>query len=337
MTTPRERLLELADGFIVTQLLHLAARLGLADRLAERPQSGAELAAATGADPALLTRALRGLVLSGVLAEEADGRFGLTETGAALRTDVPGSLHGSLLARGSIYYGAAGSLVPAVLAGDTAFELAYGEPFFAHLEHEPAHAADFQAAMSGRAEREAAAIAAACDLRDARRLVDVGGGRGVVLEALLRANPGLRGLLLDRPPVAAEAGERLRAAGLGDRVTCAGGDMFDAVPADGDVYLLSRVLHDWDDERARAILRSCRAAMGPGTRLLVAEAILPERVADGPAAVRMDLFMLLLFTGARERAAAEFAALLEATGFALRQVVATEGAAVPDVLDAVAV
>ena len=159
----------------------------------------------------------------------------------------------------------------------------------------------------------------------------------MVLEALLRANPRLRGVLLDRPPVAAEAGERLRAAGLGDRVTCAGGDMFDAVPADGDVYLLSRVLHDWDDDRARAILRSCRAAMRPGTRLLVAEAILPERVADGPAAVRMDLFMLLLFPGARERAAAEFAALLEASGFALRQVVATEGAAVPDLLDAVAV
>ncbi len=337
MTTPQERLLELADGFIVTQLLHLAARLGLADRLAERPQSGAELAAATGADAALLTRALRGLVLAGVLAEEADGRFALTEIGGALRSDVPGSLHGSLLARGSIYYGAAGSLVPAVLGGDTAFELAYGEPFFAHLEHEPAHEADFQAAMSGRAEREAAAIAAACDLHAVRELVDVGGGRGVVLEALLRANPDLHAVLLDRPAVAAEAGERLQAVGLGARATCVGGDMFDAVPAGGDAYLLSRVLHDWNDERAQAILGSCRTAMAPGARLLVAEAILPERVVDGPAAVRMDLFMLLLFRGARERTAAEFAALLEASGFALRGVLQTDGAAVPDVLDAVAV
>lgn len=337
MTTPQARLLEMADGFVVTQLLHLAARLELADRLAERPQSGAELAAATGTDAGPLTRALRGLVLAGVLAEEADGRFALTETGSALRQDVPGSLHGSVLARGSIYYGAAGSLVPAVLGGGTAFELAYGTPFFEHLEREPGHEADFQAAMSGRAEREAAAVAAACDLRTARSLVDVGGGRGVVLEALLRANAALRGTLLDRPGVAAEAGERLAAAGLGERVTPVGGDMFATVPGGGDVYLLSRVLHDWDDERARAILHSCRAAMSAGTRLLVAEAILPERVADGPAAVRMDLFMLLLFPGARERTTAEFTALLDATGFALRGVLETEGAAVPDVLDAVAV
>ena len=197
-TAPQRELARLIDSYLTTQLLYVAARLGLADALADGPRTGREIAAAVGADPDALTRILRGLVLEDVLAEEDDGRFALTALGERLRDGVPGSLRGAALARGELYWSAAAGLLRAVTEGGTAFEHVHGEPFFARLAADPEREAAFQASMADRAQREAADVVAAYGFAGIGELVDVGGGSGVLLEAILRATPDLRGVLVDR-------------------------------------------------------------------------------------------------------------------------------------------
>jgi hypothetical protein len=324
-------LARLIDSYLTTQLLYVAAQLGVADVLAEGPRTGAEVAEAVGADPGALTRVLRGLAVEGVLTEEGGGRFALTPLGEGLREGAPGSLRGNALARGELYWSAAAGLLRAVTEGGAAFEHVHGERFFDHLAGHPERADAFQASMADRSRREAADVVAAYDFADVGQIVDVGGGSGVLLEAILRATPGARGVLVDRP----EAVERARArlAGLDGRAECVVGDFFEAVPAGADAYLLSRVIHDWHDDDARRILATCRAAMPEGARLLLVEAILPERAQDGPEAIRMDLHMLVLFA-ARERTEAQFRDLLAGAGFELRRVVPTGSPAGLGVIEA---
>ena len=328
---PAWKLMRLLDGFVTTQLLYVAAKLGVADVLADGPRSGAEIAAAVGADHDALVRVLRGLVTDDVLAEEEDGRFALTPVGECLRAGP-----GAALARGEVYYDAAAGLLDTVRDGGTAFEHVHGERFFDHLARHPDREAAFQGSMAARSEQEAHDVVAVYDFSDLRRLVDVGGGRGILLAAILRANPDLRGVLTDREGAIPAARAHLDAAAVGDRAECIAADFFTTVPAGADAYMLSRVIHDWDDEDARRILSTCRGAMSPASRLLVVEAILPERAHDRPAAIRMDLHMLLLL-GARERTEAEFRALLESSGLQLQRVVMTASPAGLGVIEAIPV
>lgn len=314
--SPRSRLGRLMDGYLSTQLLVIAAELGVADALADGPRSSADLARTLGAEPVALHRVLRGLAADGVLGEQPDGCFELTPTGRLLHDGGDGSQRGAVLARGRLYYTAVGGLLDAVRSGGTAFERHHGTPFFEFLAARPDRAAAFQASMTDRSRHEAAVVVAAYDFAGIRRLVDVGGGRGVLLEAVLAATPGLTGVLFDRPEVAQTA------AAADGRWTVAGGDFFEAVPAGGDAYLLSRVIHDWDDAAAVRILANCHRVVPRGGRLLLVEAVLPERAADGPEATRMDLHMLTL-VGGRERTEAEYRSLLSAAGFAVARVVPT--------------
>jgi hypothetical protein len=307
-TTTAAHLLHLADGFLVTQLLYVAAELRLADQLAAAPRRSADLAQATGAHPQVLHRVLRGLAAEGILAEQPDGGFALTDAGELLRDDVPGSLRGVLLVRGRTYYGAMVGLLAATRAGGTPFEIVHGTRFFDHLAADPAQSASFQASMAARSAREAADVVAAHDFTRYRSLVDVGGGLGVLAGAVQAAAPGLTAVIFDRPDVVE-----------GARPPAVGGDFFVEVPPDADAYLLSRVIHDWDDDDALAILRSCRRAMRADSTLLLVDAVLPDRAADGPGAIRMDLHMLALL-GGRERTAAEFGELIAAAGLRLRAV-----------------
>lgn len=213
-------------------------------------------------------------MLEDVLAEEEGGRFALTELGHCLRADAAGSMRDPILARGEVYHQAAAGTLAAVRHGGTAFEQVHGDRFFDHLRRHPEQEAAFQASMAGRSEQEAVDVVAAYDFGGIGRLVDVGGGHGILLGAILRSAPDLRAVLV-------------------------GGDFFAGVPAGADACLLSRVLHDWSDDDARRVLATCRAAMGPGSRLLVVEAILPERAADQPAVIRMDLYMLVLLGAPR--------------------------------------
>ena len=296
------RLARLADGYLVTELLHVAVTLGVPEALAERPRDAAELATALGAERGPLHRVLRGLASEEVLDELPDGRFALTDTGQLLRSDVTGSLRGAVTARAQVYAPAVAGLPDAVRSGGTPFELVHGRPFFDDLAATPERLAAFQASMADRSAREAGAVVATHDVSAFRTVVDVGGGTGALLRAVLARAPDADVVLVDRPEVVAAS-----------ELPAVAGDFFTAVPAGADAYLLSRVLHDWGDDDAVRVLRTCRAAMRPDSVLLVVEAVLPERAVDDPAAVRMDLHMLLLLRG-RERTAAEYAALCDRAG-----------------------
>lgn len=322
---PRDLMTRLMDGYLSTQMLYVAARLGLVDALIDGPRTCTDLAATVGAEPAPLRRLLRGLVMEGLLSEQPDGRLALTEAGRLLRADGQGSLRGAVLARGALYYRAAAGLLDTIRGGGPAFRQVYGVDLFEHLDASPEDAAIFQLSMLARSHQEAEALAATYDFTPFRHLIDIGAGDGATLTTILKAWPGMQGTLFDRPDVVANARARLAAAGLTERATVVGGDFFESVPRGGDVYLLSRVLHDWDDEKALRILKSCRDVMTDGGRVLIVDAILGDSAQDQPAAVRMDLHMLTLFSG-RERTADEVATLLRAARLRIARILTPSGA-----------
>jgi hypothetical protein len=242
-------------------------------------------------------------------------------------------MHGAALARGEVYYEAAAGLLETVREGGTAYEHVHGERFFDHLARHPDREAAFQGSMASRSEQEARDVVAAYDFSGVRRLVDVGGGRGILLAEILRAVPDLRAVLTDREAAIPAAREHLEGAAVAERAECVAADFFATVPAGADAYVLSRIIHDWPDDDAERILGTCREAMRPDSRLLVVEAIMPERARDRPAAIRMDLHMLLLL-GARERTEEEFRSLLARAGFAVQRVVMTASPAGLGVIEA---
>ena len=315
---------QMALAFRQTQTIYAAAALGLADLLAAGSRGADDLAAATGAHAPSLRRLLRALASFGVVAEEPDGRFALTVEGACLRADAPGSLRATVLLSGSSSYRTWGELPHSVRTGESAFQRAWGlYPWDFYARH-PERAALFDAAMAGLSTRETGAIVAAYDFGAFETIVDVGGGTGTLLQAILGANPGLRGVLFDRPQVVAGLGANL--APFDERCRVVGGDFFVDVVPGGDAYILKHILHNWDDDRATALLARWRGALGPGARLLVIEGVLPERAAVTPAhqeALLADLWMLATYGGARERTEAEFRALFAAAGFRLTGVVPT--------------
>jgi O-methyltransferase domain/Dimerisation domain len=319
--SPQLNLARLMDGYLTTQLLYVAAKLGVADELAAGPQTAKALAPNVGAEPDALHRVLRGLAAEGVLDELDDGRFALSALGAGIRSDVPGSLRGAIIARGDIYFRAAAGLLEAIREGGVAFERAYGTSLFDYLSVHSELSSAFQQSMYDRSRQEAGDVVASYDFSRFRRLVDVGGGTGVLLEAILAATLGLQGVLLDRQPVIEQAKARLKTSEVAERCNFVAEDFFNRVTP-GDALLLSRVIHDWNDEDSVRILTNCHAALEDGGTLLLVEAVLPQRARDIPAAIRMDLNMLMLLHG-RERTAAEFEHLLSSAGFQMNRIVPT--------------
>jgi hypothetical protein len=311
-------LLSLIHGYAPAQLIYVAAKLGVADRLSAGPLSAAGLAAAVGAPPETFIRILRGLVHCGVLTEGEDGRFALSALGACLQTHVPGSLRGLAIIHGEAFYPAWGALLDATRDNAIAFEQVFGHSFFEHLRENPALDQIFNNFLIGLARQTAGLISEAYDFSAARTLVDVGGAYGSMLAPILAAHPHLRGVLFDTAPVLEGADLFFEAAGLGDRTEIIAGDFFEAVPP-GDCYLISQVLHDWDDERSGAILANCRRAATGAARVLVVEMVLPERIVGHAPAVHFDVNMLVLNSG-RERTPAEFGRLFAAGGWELARV-----------------
>jgi hypothetical protein len=318
-------------GYIQTQALYLAVRLGIPDLLAEGPAAVDALAARTGSHAPTLRRVLRGLVNLGVLHEPAPGTFALTPLGQGFLGEAAATLRAWTLFTGEVLYPARAGLLRAVQSGATPFAELFGADFFEYLAAHPDLGRLFDQGMRRETEQVAAQVAAACELGPSGTVVDVGGGQGTLMAALLRDRPGWSGILFDREPVLAAARERLAAAGLANRCRLVGGDFFTSVPEGGDCYVLSWILHDWDDAQAIRLLANCRSALGAGERgsgrsgeprLLVVEAVLPERVAEPTPLVESDLAMLVL-TGGRERSAAEYEALLWAGGFRLRRILPT--------------
>jgi hypothetical protein len=322
---PQAVLYQLSIGHYVSRALHLAAKLGVADRLAAGPRPAEALARETGTQPDALRRVLRLLASVNVLSEEADGSFALSPLGEALRGDVPGSARALVM------------LFAGIGLQDFWRELEYsvrtGQPAFrkhspegdAFSQFDAEQAQIFDDAMATFAPQTAAAIVAAYDFSQFETVVDVGGGNGALLIGILGANPGLRGIVFDRPQTSDAARRRIAEAGLAARCEVVAGDFFESVPAGADGYLIKHVIHDWDDDKALAILGSCRRAMGPGARLLIAEGVYPSRIDASLAsrgAAANDVNMLVA-TGGRQRSEREFRALYDAAGLALTKVLPT--------------
>jgi SAM-dependent methyltransferase len=321
----RRRMLGMLCATWTAQACSVLAVLGLPDRIAAGARTTRELAAAADVDPVALHRLLAALADAGVLRQTASDRFELSQMGEYLRSDVPGSVHGSAVLYGGEIYQSFGGLLDTVRTGRPAFTGQFGQPFYEYLSGNPGLAASFNAAMSAAPEP----LPPAAGLFDgARTIVDVGGGDGGLLAEALARRPEARGVLVELPGAAAQARERLAEAGVLDRVQIAAGSFFDHVPADGDLYVLRRVLHNWNDEDACRLLNRVRAAMHDGARLLVLEELLPavpdkSSAAAGAWAARrnrvVDLVMLVLMEG-RDRTAEEYTALLTGSGFTVKSV-----------------
>jgi hypothetical protein len=318
----------MAMGHFVPRALAVAARLGLADLLKDGPRSATDLAAATQTHAPSLARLARLLASVGVFAELPDGMFALTPLGEPLRTDAPGSVRALvLLFAGVEVQDAWKDLEYCVRTGEPAFRRTApgAESPYALMAATPELTALFDEAMATFAPWTAAAVAAAFDFSAFKTVADIGGGNGAFLIGVLKAYPGLAGIVFDQPHAAARAGERVAAAGLAGRCEVIAGSFFDGVPRGADAYVLCHVLVDWDDEHAAAILRNCRAAMPSGGQLLILEEVYPARGRapdECRSAAATDVLMLVC-TGGRQRSLEEFRALLAASGFLLSRVVPT--------------
>jgi O-methyltransferase domain len=303
----RARLLGMLSGTWLAQGCYVLAKLRLPDRLADGPCSADQLAAWSAVDPRALRRLLAALAGAGLLRRPAPDTYALTPLTELLRSDVPGSLRPTALIYGEEVFRSFTELLHAVRTGESGFARCYGRGFYQYLAENGEVAETFHAAMGGQPPPP---VLDQVDLGDSGTVVDLGGGTGGLLAALLVERPGLRGVLVELPAAAGPARRLLAGAGVLDRVEIVEGSFFDAVPAGADRYLLCRVLHNWPDERAVALLRRVHRAMPAHGRLVVIEEFLGHRTG-----VRMvDLLMLAMLDG-HDRTAEEYRDLLAAAGF----------------------
>ena len=320
-------MLQLISGFHVARALYVAAKLGVADALRDGERTCAEIAAATGAEPQALHRLIRVLASVGVFTLDAAGHVALTPLAATLRTDAPGSLRGWAIDQlGGEHYEAWGELLNSVQSGECAFERAFGTNAWAHRAENGPSAQDFDDGMASLMGAHHQAVLAAYPFAGFERLFDIAGGDGQFMQAALTAHVQLRGLVLEQAHVVPRTEQRLHQAGLMDRCQVVAGDIFESIPSGGSAYLLSRVIHDWNDDQAARILGVCRRAMTADAVLLLVERVMPTQIDLTPtsrAATVSDLNMLVM-TGGRERTEAEFRTLLAAAGFGVNKCVATD-------------
>jgi hypothetical protein len=309
-------------GNRVSAALYVAAKLGIADLLADGAKRSEDLAHAAGAHPQSLYRVLRLLASQGVFAEVEPRRFALTPLATLLRTDVPGSLRALAIRNGGLDWRPWGALLHSVRTGTPAFDHVYGMSLFAYLAQDAESAQVFNDTMTMFTQRDARAVVGAYDFSGIGTLVDIGGGHGALMAAILEASPRTRGILVDLPAVIEGAQRQLTARGLHPRCDVVAADFFESVPVGGDAYLLKYVIHDWDDERAVTILRNCHRAMVADGRLLLVEALIPFD--DAPHFGKSADVTMLAFTGGLERTEAEYRALFASAGFVLTRIIPTE-------------
>lgn len=323
----RLKLFQLATSHYISHAIYVAAELRLADQMAAGPQSCERLAEATSTHASSLRRLLRLLASAGVVSEMDDDRFALTPIGEYLRSDVPDSSRAMALLFAGPMMGSWNELLHAVRTGEKVFERVFGMDPFRYMAEHPEQAAMFNEAMTAVSTQAARAVAAAYDFSSFHTIADVGGGYGTLLMTILRANPGLRGILFDLPHVVEGARKQIETANLSDRCEVIGGSFFETVPRGADVYLLKSVIHDWDDDKSIAILKRCHAAMGPSKKLLLVEVVMPARIEPSLRnyiTTGSDVNMLVAI-GGRERTDAEYRSLYEASGFRLERLIPLEG------------
>jgi ubiquinone/menaquinone biosynthesis C-methylase UbiE len=318
-----QRLLGLVNSSWMSQATYVAAQLRIPDLLADGPKTVEELAMATSSHGPSLRRLLRALTTIEICSEHEDGSFALLPMGALLRSEAAESLRAWTILVNSYNWPVWGNLLYSVETGKSARTLLTGTEEFQHLEQDPALAALFNQAMVEITRLIVPGVVQAYDFSGMSRIVDVGGGYGELLAAILKANPAAHGVLFDLPHAIDNGRRHLESAGLTQRCSFVAGNFFESIPSGADGYVLKSIIHDWNDERSQVILENCQRAIGPSGRLLLVERIMPERLEASPAhqsLVRSDLNMMIALA-AQERSEAEFRRLLSAAGFYVTQIV----------------
>ena len=314
---PREYLLRQATGYMVPHVLRAAAQLKLLDGFGDAARPTADVARELDVPAENLQRLLRALASLGLLAEPRPGEFKATEVGALLRTDHPQSMHAfvDMFTRPTITR-AWEDLAYSVRTGDTAFEKLFGKHFFAYLKDLPEESEVFNASMTQETQVVLDVLPTAYDFGKYGTALDIGGGNGTMLGAILNAHPSLKGIVFYSAEGSAQTAQRLAALGVGDRATVKAGNFFEAIPAGADLYLIKSVLHDWGNERAETILRRCREVISADGRLLIVDFVLPPTVDEQtPLTFYLSDLNLMVNTGGRERTLADFQQLLGRAGF----------------------
>jgi O-methyltransferase domain/Dimerisation domain len=316
-------MIQYITGFWMSRAVWVAAKLGLADLLKSGPKTAEELAQATSTHAPSLFRILRALASAGVFKKENDERFGLTPLSETLITDAPGSTRWFIISElGQEHYPAWGNLMHSVKTGEVAFDDFFGMDVWKYFSQNPEDAAVFNDSMSANTAAVNEAITSLYDFSKFNKIVDVGGGHGGLITSILQKNADVAGVLFDAPEVIEGARAKLEAAGVADRCEAVAGNFFEAVPEGGDAYVMKWIIHDWEDEKAIAILKNCRQHTQSGDRLIIVDCVVPEN--DEPDFSKTFDLNMLVMTGGKERTAAEFQELLAAAGFKLLRVIPTD-------------
>jgi hypothetical protein len=326
------QLIQMTAGAWVASALYGAAKLGLADLLADEPRTAADLAPPTGTHAPTLHRFLRTLGSLGIVTDTGGGRFALTPLGEALKTGAPGAARSTIMMFGGpTFWRSWEEIVYSLQTGKTGFEKVWGMGAFDYLAQHPEAASLFSESMVGFHGTEPPTVAEAYDFSSVNTVVDVGGATGNMLAAILTRHPGVRGVLYDLPHVVRDAPGFLKTRGVDDRVTIEAGSFFERVPSGGDAYIMSHIIHDWSEEQCLTILGNCRKAMRPESRLLLIETVIPED--NSPHQGKLQDLVMLVLPGGQERTEAEYDVLLAKGGFELRRVIPT--ASVVSIVEAV--
>ncbi len=317
---PDAQLLQIMFGFVTARAVSAAAELGVADALKDGPLYYTELAKAVGADQRALHRAMRALASVGVFVEPSPGTFALTPVSQLLRSDVPGSMRKlTEMLTSESHWLPWGRFSDTLRSGQSGPVHAFGTDIFSWFQRiENAVQWElFNAAMSSFSSVTGGAIADSYDFSAFSRIVDIGGGHGSLLRAILARAPETKGVLFDLPDVARGTTDT-----LGGRIECVGGSFFDGVPGGGDCYLMKHIIHDWSDDHCRTLLSHVAKAMKPSGKVLVCETVMPDTTEPHPAKF-MDLNMLAMTEGGCERTEREFSTLFESAGLRLASVTPT--------------
>ncbi len=320
--SPAVVLRDLVNGMRVTQLIYVAAKLGIADLLVDGSKSVDELASKVGAHPRALYRVLRALASIGIFAEVGDCQFELTALAEPLRDRVPGSVRAVAILRGEEGdWKSWGDLLNCVKTGETPFNRMFGMGLWEYRTRNAEAGTIFNKMMSARTEQNANAGVEAYDFSGVNRVIDLGGGRGALIAAILKRHPHVQGVLTDRPSVVNEAKTFIKSEGLEDRCEIIGGDLFESVPSGGDIYILKSIITDHEDDGVITILKNCRRAMGNHARLLIVDLIMSPH--GSPSPTNMFDVQMMVMSGGLHRTEEEHAALFEKAGFKVSRILAT--------------
>jgi O-methyltransferase domain/Dimerisation domain len=318
---PPVQMMQLITGFWTSCCIYAAAKLDIADYLKDGPKTAPQLAELTHSHVSSLYRVLRALSSVGIFQENSSQQFELTPLGATLQSDVPGSMKAMTLAQLGDHFNAWGNLVYSIKTGNIAFDNIEGMTVWEYYQSHPDEGVNFMKAMTGITGAVIMNVLPSYDFSGFKTIVDVGGGNGALLMAVLQTTPEAKGIVFDEEYVVDETKKELKEKGFDKRCDTEAGSFFNFIPADADAYLMKMILHDWNDEQCLQILNNCSKVMKPSSKLLVFEAVIPEGNDPHPGKF-MDINMLTM-TGGKERTEKEFTSLFSGAGLKLSKIIAT--------------